>query len=48
MCGAKNEMNKDGDKVDGVVYLNMETGEFLKLPLSFPCLFKILYVGFGK
>ena len=26
VCGAKNEMNKDGDKVDGVVYLNMETG----------------------
>ena len=25
-CGARNEMNKDGDKVDGVVYLNMDRG----------------------
>ena len=27
VCGARNEMNKEGDKVDGVVYLNMETGK---------------------
>lgn len=27
-CGAKNEMNGDGDKVDGVVYLNMDPGMF--------------------
>jgi len=27
VCGARNEMNKEGDKVDGVVYLNMETVE---------------------
>jgi len=26
-CGARNEMNKDGDKVDGVVYLNMDRVE---------------------
>ena len=27
VCGARNAMNKDGDKGKGVVYLNTEKGE---------------------
>ena len=27
VCGARNEMNINGDSVDGVVYLNMDLGE---------------------
>ena len=26
VCGASNEMNRDGDRVEGVVYLNMDPG----------------------
>jgi hypothetical protein len=27
VCGARNEMNINGDSVDGVVYLNMDLGK---------------------
>ena len=32
ICGAKNEMNGNGDKVDGIVYLNMDAGNVSSLP----------------
>ena len=28
VCGASNEMNRDGDRVEGVVYLNMDPGNY--------------------
>ena len=31
ICGARNELNRDGSKVDGVVYLNMNPGNISNL-----------------
>ena len=35
VCGASNEMNRDGDRVEGVVYLNMDPGTTWTISISF-------------